>query len=203
MGQPNLLPISWPLHDVPVGKSPSWQVDNLFVYVGHDSRTPFYGYGNYLYVLLKRPTYLYTYTITVSAATITPITAITITTLIHKPTLFIVVVLLYLPSYLLSVYIYRILAALYLRGETRGSLFRKSWTLIYVYIYLYELRILIVVDLRGETGGTLFCCGWPLYICILAVAVVRSSSAVRSWTAGTAPLVRTDTRSSLHWFLYV
>ena len=66
----------------------------------------------YVYVLLirkLRPIHLYTYTFIVSAATIAPITAITITTLIHKPTLFIVV-LLYLPSYLLSVYIYRILS---------------------------------------------------------------------------------------------
>ena len=134
----------------------------------------------YVYVLLIRPTYLYTYTFTVSAVTIAPITAITAITLIHKPILFTIVVFLYLPSYLLSVYIYRILAAFYLRGETRGTLFRRSWTLIYVYIYLYVLRILVVVDFRGEAGGTLLCSGCPPYICILAVAVVRSSSAVRS-----------------------
>lgn len=134
----------------------------------------------YVYVLLIRPTHLYTYTFTVSAATTIPIVAITTITLIHKPTLFTIIVLLYLPSYLQSVYIYRILAALYLRGETRGTLFRRSWTFIYVYIYLYVLRILIVVDLRGEAGGTLLCSSCPLYICILAVAVIRSSSAVRS-----------------------
>ena len=87
----------------------------------------------YVYVLLIRPTYLYTYTFIVSVATIAPIIAITTTVLIHRPTLFIIVVLLYLPSYLLSVYVYCILAALYLRGETRGTLLRRSWTFIYVY----------------------------------------------------------------------
>ena len=133
----------------------------------------------YVYVLLIRPTYLYTYTYIVSAATIAPIIPITIINLTHLPILSIVV-LLYLPSYLLSIYVYCILAALYLRGETRGTLLRRSWTFIYVYIYLYELRILIVVDLRGEAGGTLLYSSCPLYICILAVAVVRSSSAVRS-----------------------
>ena len=91
----------------------------------------------YVYVLLIRPTHLYTYTFTVSAATIVPITAITITTLIHKPALFIIVVLLYLPSYLLSVYVYCILAALYLRGETQGTLFRLSC--------LSYIRILILI----------------------------------------------------------
>ena len=113
----------------------------------------------YVYVLLIRPTYLYTYIFAVSATTITPIVAITTITLIHRPILFIAIVLLYLPSYLQSVYFYCILAALYLRGETGGTLFRRSWTLIYVYIYLYELRILVVVDLRGEAGGTLLCSG--------------------------------------------
>ena len=87
----------------------------------------------YVYVLLIRPTYLYTYTFTVSATTTIPIVAITTITLIHKPILFTTIVLLYLPSYLLSVYIYCILAALYLRCETEGTLFRLSWTLIYVY----------------------------------------------------------------------
>ena len=87
----------------------------------------------YVYVLLIRLTYLYTYTFTVSAATTVPITAIIIITLTHKPNLFTTIVLLYLPSYLLSVYVYCILAALYLRGETRGTLFRRSWTFIYVY----------------------------------------------------------------------
>ena len=137
----------------------------------------------YVYVLLirkLRPIHLYTYTFTVSAVITVPITAITTTILTHKPILFTTIVLLYLPSYLLSVYVYCIFAALYLRGETRGTLFRRSWTFIYVYIYLYELRILIVVDLRGETEGTLLCSSCPPYICILAVAVVRSSSAVRS-----------------------
>lgn len=79
----------------------------------------------YVYVLLIRPTYLYTYTFIVSAATIAPITAITAIILTHKPILSIVV-LLYLPSYLQSVYVYCILAALYLRGETRGTLFCLS-----------------------------------------------------------------------------
>ena len=80
----------------------------------------------YVYVLLIRSIHLYTYTFTVSAATIAPITAITTITLIHRPTLFITIILLYLPFYLLSVYVYCILAALYLRGETRGTLFRLS-----------------------------------------------------------------------------
>ena len=87
----------------------------------------------YVYVLLIRPTYLYTYTFIVSAATTIPIVAITTITLIHRPTLFIIVVLLYLPSYLLSIYFYRIFVALYLWDETRGTLFRRSWTFIYVY----------------------------------------------------------------------
>ena len=60
----------------------------------------------YVYVLLIRPIYLYTYTFIVSVATTVPITAITTIILIHKPILFTIIVLLYLPSYLLSVYVY-------------------------------------------------------------------------------------------------
>ena len=63
----------------------------------------------YVYVLLirkLRPTYLYTYTFTVSVATTVPITTITTIILTHKPILFTTIVLLYLPSYLLSVYFY-------------------------------------------------------------------------------------------------
>lgn len=102
----------------------------------------------YVYVLLIRPTYLYTYTFTVSAATIAPITAITAIILIHRPVLFTIVVLLYLPSYLLSVYVYCILAALYLRGETRGTLFRLS--------YPFYIRILILIRTTYIS-----CCGPP------------------------------------------
>ena len=85
--QPFLYTTSWPQHDVPAGKSCSWYGGSLFVYVDHNSRTPFYDYGNYLYVLLIRPTYLYTYMFTVSAVITVPITAIIIINLIHKPTL--------------------------------------------------------------------------------------------------------------------
>ena len=135
MGQPFLYTTSRPQHDAPVGKSCSWYGGSLFVYIAAQSPHTFYDYDNYLYVLLIRPTHLYTYmftttifqyTIAVSPTTINPITPIIIIILIHKPVLFIISVLLYLPSYLQSVYIYCILAALYLRGETRGTLFRLS-----------------------------------------------------------------------------
>lgn len=102
----------------------------------------------YVYVLLIRSTYLYTYTFIVSATTIAPITAITVINLTHRPTLFIISVLLYLPSYLLSVYFYHILAALYLRGETGGSLFCLSCP--------FYIRILILIRTMYTS-----CCGPP------------------------------------------
>ena len=94
----------------------------------------------YVYVLLirkLRPTYLYTYTFIVSATTIAPITAIIIITLIHRPALFIIIVLLYLPSYLQSVYIYCTLfmyTTSGVRPEVRCSAEAGP---LYTYIYTY------------------------------------------------------------------
>lgn len=142
-----LYTISRPLHDVPVGKSPSWYMGSLFVYVGHDSRTPFYAHGNYLYELLIRTTYTYMYTFTA------------LTTHLRLPLNLPIPAL--LPP---SVYVYRLRLFIYsphstygVKPEVRCS--AEAGLPIYVYEYLYELRILIVVDLRGEAGGMLFCCG--------------------------------------------
>ena len=58
-----------------------------------------------IHILIRLPR-LYTYTFTVSVIITVPITATTIINLTYRPILFITVVLLYLPSYLLSIYIY-------------------------------------------------------------------------------------------------
>ena len=91
----------------------------------------------------------------------------------------------------------------------RSPLAKRSYVVSYIgriYIRIYiliRICILIVYDLRRLDGVTLFRWSYRLYICILAVAVVRIRSAVRSWAAGTAPLVRTDTRTPFDGFLFL
>ena len=95
----------------------------------------------YVYVLLIRPTYLYTYTFIVSAATIAPITATTVIILTHRLTLFITIVLLYLPSYLLSVYVYCTLFTYTIYGvKPKVRCFAEAGPL-YTYIYTYTYYV--------------------------------------------------------------
>ena len=95
----------------------------------------------YVYVLLIRPTYLYTYTFIVFATTIVPITATTVIILTHRPTLFITIVLLYLPSYLLSVYVYCTLFTYTIYGvKPKVRCFAEAGPL-YTYIYTYTYYV--------------------------------------------------------------
>ena len=133
--QPFLSTTNLPLHDVPVGKSPTYSGWTLFVYVGHDSRTPFYDYDNYLYVYLyvfrtySAPIYLYVY------RWCCPLYMSSLPTLLPPP-------FTCLP-FKLHLYSPQSISAYDLRGETGATLFRLSC--------LSYIRILILI--------------WPTYRC--------------------------------------
>ena len=94
----------------------------LLIHITYTTYSFIYLYIYYTYYLIRLPQLffnirlprLYTYIFTVSAATIAPIITTTAITLIHRPILFITIILLYLPSYLLSVYVYCTLIVFYL-----------------------------------------------------------------------------------------